>query len=314
MGNVTHRPADPGTTTLEAQASGAAQPPSPPSSVSAQAGDASATVAWTAAAGNGSTVTEYRVTSTPGNHSCTTTGSRTCTITGLTNGASYTFAVTATNAAGTSSSSPQSPPVVSSCVSGFVDVPSDHVFCSAIGWMKHTGISTGTQSADGTSEYRPTLAVSRQAMAAFLYRTLGSPAFLTPEEATFGDVSTPDPFFDEIEWVAAEGISTGTAQTDGKPLYYPVASVSRQAMGAFLFRAAGSPAFSPPSEPSFADVGSTHPFFKEIEWLRAAGSAPARLSLTASPCTSQPIPCHGRRWRRFSSGSPLGSSRRVRGH
>jgi subtilisin-like proprotein convertase family protein len=48
----------------------------------------------------------------------------------------------------------------------FADVPFDHPFCAEIRWMSVAGISTGF--GDGT--YRPSIAVTRQAMSAFLYR------------------------------------------------------------------------------------------------------------------------------------------------
>jgi hypothetical protein len=71
----------------------------------ATAGNAQATVSFTAPASNGgAAITGYTVTSSPGN--ITATGSASpITITGLTNGTAYTFTVTATNSVGTSSAS-----------------------------------------------------------------------------------------------------------------------------------------------------------------------------------------------------------------
>ncbi len=65
---------------------------------------------------NGSPISGYTVTaadsttSANGGETCTTTGALNCIVTGLTNGDSYTFTVTATNGIGTGpSSSPSSP-------------------------------------------------------------------------------------------------------------------------------------------------------------------------------------------------------------
>ena len=75
--------------------------PGAPTSVSATAGDAQATVSFTAPTDTGypAGITGYRVTASPGG--LTTTGaSSPITITGLTNGISYTFTVAAQNANG----------------------------------------------------------------------------------------------------------------------------------------------------------------------------------------------------------------------
>jgi len=70
--------------------------PGAPTGVSGTPGNASATVTWVAAAGNGSPITGYTVTSSPGGQTCTSSG-LSCTVSGLTNGQSYTFTVSATN-------------------------------------------------------------------------------------------------------------------------------------------------------------------------------------------------------------------------
>ena len=80
-------------------------PPSPPRDVTAVAGDASATVVWTAPANPGSfPVSNYSVTASPGGKTCLTP-TLTCQVTGLTNGMTYTFIVKALNGAGWSAES-----------------------------------------------------------------------------------------------------------------------------------------------------------------------------------------------------------------
>jgi hypothetical protein len=79
-------------------------------------------------------------------------------------------------------------------------------------------------------------------MSAFMYRLAGEPAFTPPAASatTFGDVGASHPFYAEIEWMASEDITTGTAASP-KPLYKPGTSVSRGAMSAFMRRLAEGP-------------------------------------------------------------------------
>ncbi|MCL2594054.1 MAG: S-layer homology domain-containing protein [Promicromonosporaceae bacterium] len=146
----------------------------------------------------------------------------------------------------------------------FVDVPADSQFRAYITWLAEQGISTGWD--DGT--FRPTASVERQAMAAFLYRGMAEVgAFTAPGQARFIDKPLTSPFFRHVEWLAMTGITTGWPDNT----FRPVQSVERQAMAAFLYRAAGSPSFTTPSVARFIDVPVGAPFFHEIEWLASTG-------------------------------------------
>ncbi|MDQ1747084.1 MAG: trimeric autotransporter adhesin [Frankiaceae bacterium] len=83
-----------------------------PTGVTAVAGDAKATVSWTAPADSGGVpVTHYVVTANPGNHQVTTADGTTtqAVVTGLTNGTTYTITVLAQNVAGDGASSASVP-------------------------------------------------------------------------------------------------------------------------------------------------------------------------------------------------------------
>lgn len=109
----------------------------------------------------------------------------------------------------------------------FRDVPAGTPFSTEIGWLASQRISTGYP--DGT--YRPMEPVTRQAMAAFLYRLAGSPPAQSPAPE-FTDVPPGSAFHTEISWFAANGVSTGYPDNT----FHPTDLVHRDAMAAFLYR------------------------------------------------------------------------------
>ena len=81
--------------------------PGKPTISATEPGSNSVLVRWRApSATGGASVSSYTVVASPGGNSCTTSGAVLfCTVTGLDNGTSYAFTVTATNSAGTGSAS-----------------------------------------------------------------------------------------------------------------------------------------------------------------------------------------------------------------
>jgi hypothetical protein len=144
----------------------------------------------------------------------------------------------------------------------FSDVPYAHPFYNEIAWMKEEDISTGF--GDGT--YRPSIAVARQAMSAFMYRLAGAtePACTPSDPAPFTDVPNTHPFCKEIRWMKTSGISTGF----GDGTYRPSIAVTRQAMSAFMYRLAGASAPACGVTAPFSDVPTDHPFCREIKWMK----------------------------------------------
>ncbi|HZK05359.1 MAG TPA: S-layer homology domain-containing protein [Actinomycetaceae bacterium] len=87
---------------------------------------------------------------------------------------------------------------------------------------------------------------------------------------------TPEPIFsdshasiyqNEIEWLGRTGISTG--YPDGT--YRPADLTERGAIAAFFYRMNGSPSHTPPEVSPFADVPTTHQFYREITWMQQTG-------------------------------------------
>jgi CSLREA domain-containing protein len=111
----------------------------------------------------------------------------------------------------------------------FSDAGTGNPFFTEIEWMNAEQITTGF--AGGL--FKPTAAVSRQSMSAFMYRMDGEPLGPFPNPG-FADVSSSHPFFLEISWMADADITTGFP---GPPkTYQPSSPVSRQAMAAFMQR------------------------------------------------------------------------------
>lgn len=150
----------------------------------------------------------------------------------------------------------------------FTDVPANAQFFHEISWLSNSGISTGYP--DGS--FRPLDSIQRDAMAAFLFRKAGSPAwFVPPAVSPFRDLGPGDMFYKEITWLAGQGITTG--YEDGT--FRPRTPVSREAMAAFLNRYATSvnraPVYTAPATAPFSDVRPGDPFHREVSWAAAAG-------------------------------------------
>jgi len=119
--------------------------------------------------------------------------------------------------------------------SPYSDVPATSQFCAAIWDVSNEGLFNGY--AGGT--FQPTKSISRQAIAAVLFRDysdfrLGAPngdaACTLP--VPFNDVSAQSPFCGDIEWMSNNGLSKGYA--DGG--FHPTADSSRQAVAVFLYQ------------------------------------------------------------------------------
>ncbi|MBG6181991.1 fibronectin type III domain-containing protein [Arthrobacter sp. CAN_A1] len=88
---------------------------------------------------------------------------------------------------------------------------------------------------------------------------------------TFTDVPRNNQFFTEISWLATERISTGWTEQNATKTFRPLQSVNRDAMAAFMYRASGSPTYTPPKTSPFADVSTNNLYYKEISWLASTG-------------------------------------------
>ncbi|EFQ84625.1 hypothetical protein HMPREF0063_10478 [Aeromicrobium marinum DSM 15272] len=123
--------------------------------------------------------------------------------------------------------------------SPFTDVSTTHVFYTEMVWLSQQQITTGYDNGDGTTRFEPSAPVLREQMAAFLYRfEFGSDAEGPEHEGgpTFTDVAPGFVFFDQIEWLAETGVTTGYDEANGTKTYRGGQPVLREQMAAFLFR------------------------------------------------------------------------------
>ncbi len=155
----------------------------------------------------------------------------------------------------------------------FTDVLGGNQFFTEIEWLAREGISTGWDVGSGRREYRPLQPVARDAMIAFLYRWWNADAlepYVPPTRSPFIDVPTNSQFYKEIAWAYEYGFTTGWSTPKGRE-FRPLASVNRDAMAAFLFRATRNVTYTPPARSPFRDITPTTQFYKEMAWMHQAG-------------------------------------------
>jgi subtilisin len=243
----------------------ASRAPGRPGSTSATHGDRRATVSWnTASRNDGSVITGYRVTASPGGPTIDVPASaRAATISGLTNGNRYTFTVRALNEIRVGSASttnlviPKPPPPPH----GFPDVSSSAYYDRGVRWLKAEGITDGYGR---TGTYAPNRDVTRAQMAAFLWRTADAPTGSAPHR--FPDVPAGVYYDEAVRWLKAEGITDGYGRTG---TYAPNRNVTRAQMAALLWRLAGEPTGAPAH--GFPDVPRGVYYEEAVRWLKAEG-------------------------------------------
>ncbi len=159
--------------------------------------------------------------------------------------------------------------------SPFIDIPYNHKFGTEINWMSSSGLSTGINAGSGLRKYDAKSNVTREAMAAFLYR-LNTPKGATapkgykiPKKSPFIDVPTNHKFYKEIAWMYTSKLSTGISTPSGRA-YAPKSGVTREAMAAFLYRMDKS-TYKGASTSQFSDVRRGDKFYKEISWMYQSG-------------------------------------------
>jgi len=145
---------------------------------------------------------------------------------------------------------------------GFVDVPSNHLFVDSIRWLSDNGITRGCNPPTN-DRFCPDGLLTRGEMAAMLTRALSLPMsqldfFIDDETSVFES---------DINRLAEAGITRG-CNPPSNNRFCPQPSISRGEMAAFMVRAFAYPAAGS-GDPFTDDDGNV--FEDDIERLRAAG-------------------------------------------
>ncbi|UFS71487.1 fibronectin type III domain-containing protein [Geomonas sp. RF6] len=220
--------------------------PGAPVKVTASAGNGQATVSFGAPTFNGgSPITGYTVTSTPGGFSATGPQSP-ITVAGLANGTSYTFTVTASNAAGTGLPSAPSAGVIP------VAVPGAPTAVSATGENGSATVSFTAPATDGGSAIT------------------GYTVTSTPGGIIASGTGSP---------IAVQGLSNGTSYT------FTVTATNAKGSGAPSAPSASVLVATVPGVPTAvsASVGSTHATVSFAAPQANGGSAITGYTVTSTP-------------------------------
>lgn len=121
--------------------------------------------------------------------------------------------------------------------SPFTDVKPGHKFYKQIMWAYDNKVTTGTLQPNGSRKFLPSDRITREAMAAFMYRQYKADISTKPGGQKLVDVPKGHKFYKEITWMSSNGITTGVKQPNGSLAFEPKDRTSREATAAFLHRA-----------------------------------------------------------------------------
>lgn len=155
-------------------------------------------------------------------------------------------------------------------VAGFLDANAGAYYAGALVWAAGNGIVTGTTP----TTFEPNRNMTRGEFATVMWRAAGSP---TPGAGNgFVDVSGSAFYAAAVNWMVAQGITTGTAPNR----FSPNDPLTRAQAATFIWRARGNPSGS--GGPSFSDVAGGQYYTDAVRWMAAegitTGTSPTRFS------------------------------------
>lgn len=150
---------------------------------------------------------------------------------------------------------------------GFTDVPKGSKFYKDITWLADKKITTGVKQKNGSVKFLPKESVTREAMIAFLYRANGVQNYKPKGKSPFVDVKPGDQFYTQIMWAYESKVTTGIKLGNGKRKFDPKATITREAMAAFMYRQYSKTVPVGKASQKFTDIPANHKFAKEIKWM-----------------------------------------------
>ena len=111
----------------------------------------------------------------------------------------------------------------------FTDVPDDAYYADAVRWAQSVGITNGTTD----TTFSPGLTLNRAQGSVFIWRDAGAPT--GSPAGGFTDVPAGAYFEEAVNWMVAEGITTGNTATT----FSPELPMDRAMYDTFMWRPAG---------------------------------------------------------------------------
>lgn len=121
------------------------------------------------------------------------------------------------------------------CTGSFTDVPAGTWYTEAVAWAAENGIVNGT----GNGKFSPNAKITREQMAAILYRYADFRLYSTSARgdlSSFPDAASVHSYaYDAMSWAVAEGFITGST-VGGKAYLLPTGNATRAQVAAILMR------------------------------------------------------------------------------
>lgn len=145
---------------------------------------------------------------------------------------------------------------------GFVDVPADSWYASAVKWAVENGITNGIDD----SRFGPDTVCTRAQAVTMLWRAMGK---AEPEGGyiPFADVQPAAYYAKAVQWAVQKGVTSGVDASH----FAPDSPCTRGQIVTFLWRSAGEPCADAPAP--FEDVQPGAYYAGAVEWAYGAGIA-----------------------------------------